>query len=722
MQPADITTAPSKSSNVWVAFWHALIRFEAEKTAPWLALRNSIGVALPLILGAALGNVANALPAAIGALNVAFSDSTEPYLPRAKRMLAASLLVACAVFAGSVAGAHHGLAVGISAGSAFVAGMLVALSPAAADLGTISLVTLVVFSATPLAPDRALYAGLLAFTGGLVQVLLAVAVWPLRRFGPERRALHELYLELSRTVAAPAPGSIDASKAPPASAASMQAGAMLDRSHSTASERFRLLLSQAERMRLSLLTLRRIRARLRRQTPEGSAARIVDRFFEIYAPLLASVGESLRSGRPPGANAEALRNLDNLSEELRRGDDRGGDMEIEARVQMDALTGQLRSAFELASSATPAGMIAFERRESRQPWYLRLRGTWATLRANLSLKSAACRHAIRLAVCIAIGDSIGRGLGLDRSYWLPMTIAIVLKPDFTATISRGVLRLTGTFAGLLLATALFHWISPEVATQILLVTICMFVMRCFGAANYGILVTAVTAFVVFLFALLGFAPKSVIAARALNTSAGGAIALLAYVLWPTWERTQVPEALAQMLDSYREYFRALRDGFLRPGGVPTSDLERSRRDSRLSRSNLEASLERLFAEPGTTLTTIRSLSAILASSHRLAHALMALEAGLSTSHRPPPEEAFRKFANDVELTLYFQASFLRGSAIPIEGLPDLREDHRQLVRSGDTLITVESDRITNSLNTMTAELFGWSGTLIKSAHAPARNR
>ena len=48
-------------------------------------------------------------------------------------------------------------------------------------------------------------------------------------------------------------------------------------------------------------------------------------------------------------------------------------------------------------------------------------------------------------------------------------------------------------------------------------------------------------------------------ARAINTVAGGAIALIAYAVWPTWERHQVSEAMARMLDQFREYFR----GFMR---------------------------------------------------------------------------------------------------------------------------------------------------------------
>ena len=114
---------------------------------------------------------------------------------------------------------------------------------------------------------------------------------------------------------------------------------------------------------------------------------------------------------------------------------------------MDALAGQFRAALDLSGHSLPSGAALFERQEARQPRRLRLQGTLAILRANLSLQSAACRHAIRLAVCVAIGEALGQSLGLTRAYWAPMTVAIVLKPDFSATFSRGVLRLAGTFVG-----------------------------------------------------------------------------------------------------------------------------------------------------------------------------------------------------------------------------------------------------------------------------------
>ena len=83
-------------------------------------------------------------------------------------------------------------------------------------------------------------------------------------------------------------------------------------------------------------------------------------------------------------------------------------MRADARWQLDALTGQLASALELAAHASPTGMREFERREAAQPWSLRLAGVFAVLRANITLESAAFRHAVRLAVCVAIADTLTR--------------------------------------------------------------------------------------------------------------------------------------------------------------------------------------------------------------------------------------------------------------------------------------------------------------------------
>jgi uncharacterized membrane protein YccC len=220
----------------------------------------------------------------------------------------------------------------------------------------------------------------------------------------------------------------------------------------------------------------------------------------------------------------------------------------------------------------------------------------------------------------------------------------------------------------------------------------------------------VTALVVVLFALSGVAPRGVMTTRALNTVLGGVIALAAYAVWPTWERGRVHETLANLLDAYREYFRAVRESYERPEAALARRLDASRLAARLARSNLEASIDRLSVEPGTSDETLGSLNAILASSHRVAHAIMALEAGLATSEPVPARNQFRAYADAFELTFYYLAAALRGSSMQAEMLPDLRERHHDLVHSGSALmhryalVNIETDRLTNSANTLREQI------------------
>jgi hypothetical protein len=89
---------------------------------------------------------------------------------------------------------------------------------------------------------------------------------------------------------------------------------------------------------------------------------------------------------------------------------------------------------------------------------------------------------------------------------------------------------------------------------------------------------------------------------------------------------------------------------------------------------------------------------------------MALEASLG-GRRRGDEAAFQLFGSDVERTFRLLADALRGSAVAARDLPNLRERHDALVHSDaslsepNTLTTVETDRITNSLNTLADQMF-----------------
>src|SRR5882762_5316859 len=699
-----------KHPSPFEALWRIVTHVDHSKINPWQALRNTVGVIAPLIAGYALGMPRGGLAMASGALNVSYSDGSDPYAKRAKRMLASAVWCSIAVLIGGLTAHHSTVTIVAATLWAFAAGMLVSLGTTAADVGVISTVVLLVYSAQPLTPYQALQAAGLALAGGLLQIMLSIAMWPVRRYEPERRSLAALYFELARIATHPS----EVTSAPPGTKEIAQAHdalTSLATDMSLSALRYRSLLSQAERIRLSLTTLARLRARLTRANASHPSIETLDRYRENAAYILNAIAGSLNSGKEIQLEADRLVLGIAIAEQLAQSpptaeQNFSSAVLRDVKFQAEALGGQLRAAMDLARNVTPEGAAEFDKREAQQPLWLRFTSRLATLRANLNLRSAAFRHAMRLMVCVALGDSLGRVLHTNRAYWIPMTIVLVLKPEFAVTFSRGVLRIAGTLAGLLLATALFHFLPIHTAMEIVLIALFTFLMRWIGPANYGIFGVTVSALVVLLISITGVAPKDVIAARGANTIIGGAFALLAYVLWPTWERNRVPELLAELLTAYRRSFRSICRALLEPGSVVARERERTRQAARTARSNLEASIERLAAEPGVSPAQLAHVNALLAASHRFAHAMIELEASIPQAPAQPSRPEFRAFADDIERTLKLLAGKLSGEHIVEREFPDLRESHSRLVRSGDPQIAryattnLEADRMANSLNTL----------------------
>jgi uncharacterized membrane protein YccC len=308
----------------------------------------------------------------------------------------------------------------------------------------------------------------------------------------------------------------------------------------------------------------------------------------------------------------------------------------------------------------------------------------------------ALRNALGIGIPLAAGVALGQPAG-------------------------GLMASIGTLIGLGLATALFHFLAPPTGWQEVLLTVFAFLLRCYGPANYGIFAILLTAFIVLLLAATGVSPAEVIVPRGGSTIAGGALALLAYWLWPTWERTRVTDVLAQLLDAYRLYFRAVWEGYL--DALVPHELDRTRLVARLARSNLEVSIGRLRGEPGVTPGVLQRLNTMVANTLRFIHAVMALESGLYRSQPVPARQPFQPFAEHVDLKLYFLAAALRGSPLEAAHLPDLREYHRTLTEASHTaaeryaLVDVETDRITNSVNTLAKEILDWLAAAPNQASA-----
>jgi uncharacterized membrane protein YccC len=675
------------------SFWQTVIRFDASKIAPEIAVRNTIGIVTPLIVGTALGNTAAGAVAALGALNVCYSDGRDAYATRARRMLLASVLVSVAATAGALTARNDWASMAAATIWAFGAGMMVVLGPKAADVGSVTLVSLLVFGGRRLSIEEAFNSGLLAFAGGLLQLLLSIVTWPIKPYGPEQRLIGNLYRELARAAVSRAgPGT-----RPPASAAVVSAAeslALLDPSASGEAARLIFLMNQAERIRLSLLTLRRLARRLEREPETQPAAKALEHVLRAASTALKEIAECAESGRIPGTRTEPHAALEEF-----RSLNRDGATPVaaaflrDAARQVEMLAGQMRA---VARAGVPVSAIRLTDPSTIKDRFL----------ANLSFRSVAFRHAVRLALCVALGVTLGRKLNLERPYWLPMTVAIVLKPDFVSTFSRGILRVAGTLAGLVVATAAVLVLKGTPA-DIALLGVFALLLRWVGPANYGIFVVAVSGIVVILIALIGVVPKDVIVARAVNTVLGGAVALAAYALWPTWERTQTGAVLGEMLDVYDNYFQLVMSA--PSNSAAQAELERARNAGRVARSSAEASAARFFAEPGTPRARRTLLSEILMNTHSFVRAVMALESDYDGSGGTAVNVAVREFTSTASEALHRAAKGIRTGCKPAGRPPDVRAAWTALeqVAQPHSLLTVETDRITTSLDILWEQAAKW---------------
>ena len=131
---------------------------------------------------------------------------------------------------------------------------------------------------------------------------------------------------------------------------------------------------------------------------------------------------------------------------------------------------------------------------------------------------------MRLAICIGLGEALSHTPpSVKQPHWDSD------DDDPRSTPAAGFRRhlpaveccdWSGTsLLGIVLATGLVHVLPVSVYAHIAAIAVLMFVMRSFGAANYGVFATAVTAMVVFLIWLNGVAPLPVMGTRALNTAA-----------------------------------------------------------------------------------------------------------------------------------------------------------------------------------------------------------
>lgn len=683
--------------------------FDRDELRVARGIRFAIGVGVPLFVGVATGNVSEGIAVSGGALSVGLTDSGGPYRQRVRGMLIACVGVAVSTFVGGITGGEDAVAVVLLGLWSFGAGMCISLGPAAYFVALMSPVAMVLVSSVPVGATESLKRTGFVFVGGAFAVGLVLVLWRAHVHFPERVAIAKLYRALSAWLEKPD----EPADRGPILIALTAARQTLDAAEgrvavpSPAGQAFRALVDEADRTYLELVGVRTTRRQI-----EAWSAAAPNRAFALgraaVADALKAIAEALEAGHWR-ADAQAIRSrLDEsvqlLVEELQRrraGRETGRAEQLEALLRCAAsVRGELRDAVDLAASWQGEGAPPEDPVRHRQPRPpgVGVRRAGPILRANLTLRSSAFRHAIRLGVTVMIGAAIDRVLGLPRGYWIPLTILFVLRPDFGSTFTRGFQRYLGTALGAVVAT-LIAALAPGPYVLAALITVMAIGMSAVLSANYALFTASITACIVFLAALAG-APESATAIdRLIDTTIGAILTLGLYALWPTWESATLPDTTADLIEADRAYVDALFESWLRPARRGRELVRSTRARARVARTNAEASIQRALLEPqrGRAGFGTASSAGLLTSLRRLGDSAVTLDAYLGEGGPSAPPEA-RVLAEQIDTALAQLADAARARRAPAE-LPAMPETQQALVaRLGPASpVAEETDRMVNSL-------------------------
>ena len=220
------------------------------------------------------------------------------------------------------------------------------------------------------------------------------------------------------------------------------------------------------------------------------------------------------------------------------------------------------------------------------------------LRNNLTFDSVVFRHALRLALIVTTAELLASLLQVPTGYWVTLTAIVALKPSFGDTSERTVQRVLGTTLGGIFGIALVALIhNPWVILACILVL--LVTAMSVRSLSYGIFITLLTPVIILLLNVTSKGGWEIGALRIVDSLIGGTLALLgSYLLFPSWERQQLPTQLATTIRANLAYFQQVAASYLNPEQKPSTETMRNlRHQAALNNANAAAAAQRLFSEP-----------------------------------------------------------------------------------------------------------------------------
>ncbi|MGV3613881.1 MAG: FUSC family protein [Fimbriimonas sp.] len=493
----------------------SILRFDRSGWRPGPAGIRFLGVALAVLMPTLLGQHGAAVLVGMGALYAGMASFGGVHPARLRRMVATSLSAALLTLVGIAVGASDAATVVAVTLGAFAFSILAAVSPGASLVALQATGVLIVLSGLPIGNAHPWATAGMVLAGGLIQTALIVAFAPVAPRAAERRAVADAYVALAAYVEALAD---EDARVLPDPAPFQEARAQLD-----------------EAVRFG---------------PHPEHARLAHalQVGESLRAVLVGFARVFREGeRPEALQANLAHVLRTIEAGLRRG-------EVEAPVlagnpeapELREWWTRVRDVLTALEDAPPA----IEANGGRWRAWLPASLKWPDAG---TLRQLAFGHALRYAFALGAATLAYRMAHSPHGYWIPLTVAFVLRPDYASTLTRGFSRVVGTLAGVLVATGIVHLFHPAPVLLTLSMLVAVWLAFAVFRANLTAFTAILTVYIVFSVAAAGVVDPALGWQRLVATAVGVVVALAAAVVWPTWEARKVRDVLREAAEAQAIY-------------------------------------------------------------------------------------------------------------------------------------------------------------------------
>jgi len=578
----------------------SLAHMEPSPVSRWVALRAALAIGLPSAVGLALDQSAAAALVALGALPAITGDNGGPYRNRA-------LSIGSTVFGGALGYllgnlvAGHGLLTSAAMTLLVLIASLIGTFNNIAAVATLQFAVYVIVGASLTSTLPPWLPSVLVGVGGLFGLGLTLSGWVVNPIAPERAAVALAYRKLAAMFAA-----IGTSR-------TMVARRDMEAAMTTA---YDTVLAARGRAMGPSPRLARLAAQLQACTPLTNAALALARAGRVLPPECARVMNRLAD------------RVENDAEP-----DPGDDIAALRLANMPQLADALAQALPLLDGAKPPNpdpLAALAPVRPRTPWRVLAR----TYRPG----PTTVRYLIRLALCLIAAEAVAMAASLPRSYWVPLIVVVIFKPNFGSVFARALQSCAGSVVGVAISATVLAVDQSGVAS-LLTVAALAALLPWSIRRNYGLFSAILVPILMLLIGALQPGTWTIALARLVDVGvAAGIVLVVGYLPWIRIERSNLDHAVSAAMDTLAAYLNTV----FQADPANRHDL-RARAYARLS--DLRIALQRGLSEP--RLVSRRALAwwPVEVALERVANAISDTAWSWPDGQTPPPAAEVAQLAD-----------------------------------------------------------------------------